>query len=196
MQAPMTPTGRSSQPEEIVSQRRTVSSSVRWIAQLVCVVGLLMPLGSTALAGGSNGVDKVSSVSMTPKQDMYFRFLKGEGYSPALDKDGDIVFKKEGRTYILFSSEDDPQFFRLVFPGFWEIENPEEGLRVQAAAGAANNKAKVAKITVVGKNTWGSIELFFDKPEQFKPVFTRSMSALTNAVDVFVKEMRASSPKK
>ena len=164
----------------------------------VCVAGLLITsvVGPTAFAGGSNEVDKAISKKMSPKQDMYFKYLQGEGYVPTLDKDGDIVFKKEGRTYILFSSEDDAQFFRLVFPGFWEIESPEEGLRAEAAAGVANRDAKVAKITIVGKNTWGSIELFFEKPEQFKPVFERSMSALSTAVDVYVKEMRASMPKK
>ncbi len=117
-------------------------------------------------------------------------FLQEEGYSPKRDGDGDIVFKREGRTYLILLDDDD-EFFRIVFPSFWSIESPQELLQVQAAAVKATEAIKVAKIFPVKDDTWGSIEIFCSSIDEAKKVFPRSMSALHAAVDRFAQEMRA-----
>jgi hypothetical protein len=48
---------------------------------------------------------------------MYTAYLKGEGYTPESIKEG-VVFKAEGKTYVIMVDEGDEQFFRLVFPNF------------------------------------------------------------------------------
>ena len=53
-------------------------------------------------------------------------FLQEEGYRPSQDEDGDIVFKHEAVTYLLFVEEEDTNYFRLVYPAFWEISTPDE----------------------------------------------------------------------
>ena len=93
----------------------------------------------------------------SPLANVYLEHLKDEGYRPALDDDGDIYFKKEGKTYLIILDEDDPTFFRLVFPNFWEIESDEERERVVHAASAATAATKVTKVFPVEDNVWASI---------------------------------------
>lgn len=121
---------------------------------------------------------------------VYLDFLKKEGYVPQLDRDGDIVFKIEGRTYLIILDENDEVFFRLVFPNFWSIESEAERLKVERASVIATANTKVAKVFPVGNNTWATIELFAPSPESVLPVLMRSMSALMTAVNKFVEEMR------
>ena len=117
-------------------------------------------------------------------------FLKEEGYAPILDADGDLVFKCEGRTYLILLEDNDEEFFRIVFPNFWRIESPAEREAVQRAALQATAETKVAKVYPLGDNTWATIEMFCPTVEEAKPVFERSMNALHAAVALFVEEMR------
>jgi len=121
---------------------------------------------------------------------MYRDYLSGEGFMPSLDDDGDVVFKKEGRTYIIVIDENDEEFFRLVFPNFWPIESEDEREKVIKASCDATAKTKVAKIFPVRDNVWGTIELFVETPGSARAVISRSMSALMAAVDTFAQSMR------
>ncbi len=120
----------------------------------------------------------------------YSDFLRAEGYVPQLDKDGDIIFKVEGGTYLILLDERDDEFFRLTYPNFWAIESQDERIKVEKAALVATGNTKVAKIFPVGNNVWGTIELFVGSPEAVKPIFSRSLSALRTAVNTFKEEMR------
>lgn len=122
--------------------------------------------------------------------DMYVRFLQSEGYHPELDKDGDVVFKSEGKVYLIIADEKDPNYFRLIFPNFWSIDSEAERQKVLVAADYATGRTKVAKVHTVQNNVWASTEMFFGKPEQFKEVFSRAMSALQASVANFVEKMR------
>ncbi|HEY8348147.1 MAG TPA: hypothetical protein VIL07_12900 [Symbiobacteriaceae bacterium] len=125
------------------------------------------------------------------KADMYFDYLKEEGYLPRYDEDGDIVFKAEGVTYLLFASEDDPEYFRLALPAFWRIDDEQERQRVLAAAAQVNAELKVIKIYPVGNNTWASVELLFASPEQFKPIFKRALRILRHGAGRFTEIMHS-----
>jgi len=121
---------------------------------------------------------------------MYYEFLEQEGYVPQYDGDGDIIFKKEGLTYIAFASEDDAEFFRLALPSFWSIKSEEEIVRVLAAAAAVNAEVKVVKVFPVGEWVWAAVELLIDPPESFAAVFPRAMRLLRLGAERFVDTMR------
>jgi len=91
------------------------------------------------------------------KAQLYHRYLKEEGYQPAIDGDGDVRFKKEGKAYFIQVDDKDEAFFRICFPNFWEIANDEERSRVLAACDYANALSKVAKIFTVRNDVWGSV---------------------------------------
>ena len=123
---------------------------------------------------------------------LYIDYLAHEGYRPTTDADGDFEFHYEGGYYYIDIETSDANYFQLVYPSFWRIESDEEFARAILAANEATRKTKVAKVYLRSdqKNTSASIEIFFERPEQFKPVFHRSMRALKAAVDNFVSAMR------
>lgn len=124
--------------------------------------------------------------------EMYRAYLAEEGYVPHVEDNGDVTFKFEGGLYIVIVPDDDPDYFRLAYPGFWEIENEEERLRVNQAALQACIEIKVAKVYPLGDNTWAAVELFCNPPENFKRVFQRSLRAIQTAVDCFSDHLRNS----
>ncbi len=73
--------------------------------------------------------------------------------------------------------ENDEEFFRLVYPGFWSIESELEREKAQRAL-TATAQTKVAKVFLVCDNTWASIEMFCSPPEVFRTAFHRSLRAL------------------
>lgn len=124
-------------------------------------------------------------------QKMYMNFLKEEGFRPELDEDGDIVFKREGATFLIIISEKDPNFFMLALANIWKIESEEELVKAIVSANQANDKSKVAKTYITEtQKVWVSVEAFLDEPTDFKKVFDRSLRAIDNAVAVFVEKMR------
>lgn len=126
------------------------------------------------------------------KAQVYSKFLTEEGFRPNIDSDGDVIFKAEGGTYYIDIDAKDDIYFRIVFPNFWKVENNEELMRVIIAANHATMLTKVAKVYVNsdGKNTSASIEIFLSRAEDFKAVFTRSMSALKASVQNFLDKMK------
>ena len=119
-------------------------------------------------------------------------YLKTEGYVPNLDSDGDVHFKYEGGHYFACFHNDDPGFFRIIYPKFWSIDDEDERERVIRAANRTTARTKVAKIFTVEDETWGSIELFISDFAQIEKFFPRMMSALKAAINTFVETVRAS----
>lgn len=156
--------------------------------------------GESLLLGGTcvrfdakplgGGLQEVSTEKETRAR-MYEEYLQQEGYRPEVDGDGDIVFKAEGKVYVIIVDESDDEFFLLCLPSFWIIKNQEERNRVQSAALRATADTKVAKIMIADNCVWATIEMFCLPPESFKLVFERSMRALQASVSQFVELMRS-----
>ncbi len=123
-------------------------------------------------------------------QSLYMNYLSTEGYSPVVDKDGDVKFKYEGRVYFIIVTEKDPEFFQLILPGIWSIENEKERIQVLTAADHTNAKTKAAKIHTVNNNVWVSIEFFMVSREEFKGTFKRNLSALNGGLKNFAIKMQ------
>ena len=130
-------------------------------------------------------------MSQATLAETYSDFLTTEGYRPTQDGDGDLIFKKEGRTYLIICDDEDRMFFRLVFPNFWSIDSDAERLQALSAAQESTADTKVAKVFLVRDNVWASVELFVADPAAVAPVFERSMGALESAVNRFASAMRA-----
>lgn len=120
---------------------------------------------------------------------VYANYLMAEGYQPRVDEEGDLVFKSEGKTYLILIDEDDPNFFQLVFPNFWSVDNEEERHKVLVAANAVNSGIKCVKIQIVRDSVWAVAELFVSSPEQATAMFERAMRALQAGVTRFTLEI-------
>jgi hypothetical protein len=124
--------------------------------------------------------------------EFYKDYLADEGYRPAIDGDGDVTFKHEGRNYYISVDEDDTQFFRLIYPAFWKIESEEElELAIQTCI-ETTKMIKAAKFYLADNNSYvsASIEAFFSSPDEVKKIFPRYIGCLQNAVTSFAEEMR------
>ncbi len=124
------------------------------------------------------------------KAELYMDYLREEGYVPRLDDDGDVVFKREGGTFVLFADEEDRSYFRLVFPAFWEIESEEEDEMARAVINELNADLKVMKLYIVRNNVWAAVEMFLDPIENFPNVFPRCVRLLASGVNKFQQRMR------
>ncbi|EDN67587.1 conserved hypothetical protein, secreted [Beggiatoa sp. PS] len=144
------------------------------------------------LQSGEKPQSNVQRQSKEQLQLMYTNYLKKEGYFPKIDSDGDVNFKKEGDVYFIDvrSQQEDPQYFRIVHPLFWSIDNEIERQEVLAVADRVNSSVKVVKIYTVKDDTWASVSIFVSNREDFKDSFPRLMSALTTGVKRFVQNMR------
>lgn len=136
--------------------------------------------------------DKSDDLTKEQLQSLYTEYLTAEGYRPEIDSDGDVSFKREGRTYFIdaTAAEKDQKFFRVALPNIFPIENDAMRSKVLAAADYANAKLKVCKVYTVKDNVWLSVELFVDSPDDFKPVFARAMSTFDLTVLTFLEKVR------
>jgi hypothetical protein len=128
-------------------------------------------------------------------QKLYLGVLADEGYAPELDSDGDVRFKHEGKNYFIEVREDDPFFFRVVLPNFWEIESDEEHVRAIRAANAVTGDIPVAKVFGLRGDTWCAVEMFLPSQESFEPVFNRCLLVIQQAVNHFTVLMREGFPR-
>ena len=127
--------------------------------------------------------------------DMYVEYLKSEGYLPTVDKDGDVVFKYEGSTYFISVDEDDPQFFEVIYPTFWELDSEREKALAQKVALKVTNSTKGIKVFLSRRETNVSIssETFLKNPEDFKDFFPRILNIIPFARKKFIEGMRGDS---
>jgi hypothetical protein len=120
-----------------------------------------------------------------PKASRYLSFLEQEGFRAGFDDDGDVWFQFDGGNYYLLSEEDDPPYFRLLYPNFWPIA--DDGMRRLAheAVSQVNQEVKGVKLVVTGDQVSAELELFLEPLDIFTRVFPRCLVAVRAAVERF-----------
>jgi len=124
-------------------------------------------------------------------QALYTGYLRSEGYTPEVDKDGDVGFRYEGGYYYILVDETDPECFQLAYYDFWEIESEDELWYAYRAATIVTRDFKVVKCWVNSDESDVSIscEIYVTQPADFKPHFRRMLRAIQSARQAFIKEM-------
>jgi hypothetical protein len=123
-------------------------------------------------------------------QEMYMTYLREQGYSPSLHSDGDVTFMIEGRNYYISVNETDPAYFRIVYPGFWEIESEEERRDASAVIMSVNRTTKLAKVYIEAwDNTYIDASVFLNTPQDFERHFSRMINTIQTARRKFIDEM-------
>ena len=77
-----------------------------------------------------------------------FNFLRSEGYLPKITEREDVIFKVQGKTFIVSIDKDDEQFLRLLLPAFHEIGGNLEMNKALRVANIVNQTVKVGKIMI------------------------------------------------
>ncbi len=122
------------------------------------------------------------------------QFLATEGYVPTIDEDGDIVFKMEGGNFIVMLSEDDPEYYRIAFPGFYDVPESDTARALMLiACTSVTGKVKCAKVYPVGDTLWAKVEVFMPNVESLLPVLVRYARACRTAARYFYEQINNSS---
>lgn len=121
--------------------------------------------------------------------EVYAEFLRAEGFRPVIDDAGDLVFKCDGGFYFVTVDDDDPHYFRLVFPNFWGLESEAERHRARAVAAEITAEFKVVKVYPQHDDMQAAAELFLPNPADFRLVFERCLAGLQGAVRRFCELM-------
>lgn len=106
----------------------------------------------------------------------------------------DLIFKVEGRSYILIADADDTDFMRLVFPNFWPLESDEEFAAALQAISIVNGRCKGAKVHAnsTNDNIIVTTEFLIASADPKLPsnLFVRYIRMINNAADEFARIMR------
>jgi hypothetical protein len=132
---------------------------------------VLMLVGITCLS---------AQMSRSQLQEMYVSFLKGEGYSPSVDSDGDVNFTAQGHKFYINVMDNDPQSFQVVLSTFLDVGSSSSAkTKAYEAASYATRTTRVARayMTSGGKIAIDAF-IFIAKPEDFKVVLNRLISVI------------------
>ncbi len=117
-------------------------------------------------------------------------YLREEGYAPKLTEQNDVIFKAEGKLYIVSTDNKDEQFLRIILPNFYEIENDTEMNKALRVANKINRNVKVGKVMIMDDNhVWAFAEQFIDNSPDLDDFFKRTITVIRKAADDFASEM-------
>lgn len=116
-----------------------------------------------------------------------YDFLKGEGYLPEIDGDGDIAFKAEGaKHWITVSDVDSSPFFVTVMRGAPYVEDYDYD-RVLHAADELN-LYKTAKVEAYDGFAVIKSSMYLRDAEDFTDVFPKLLEVMDDLYDDFLYE--------
>ena len=127
-------------------------------------------------------------------QETYTAFLSTEGFRPEITPSGNVRFRREGRSYVIYVDEDDPTYFRLVLAFSAEDKSPQARARRLEGCNTASAEVKVVKAFLDrdGDPTFAS-EMFLVVPGDLKTTLLRLLRATDNAYDKYRKKVAETS---
>lgn len=131
----------------------------------------------------------------------YFQsLLESEGFSRGqIDWDdqsqtSDLIFKVEGRNFMLIADADDEDFVRLVFPNFWPLDSDEEFAAALQALSLVNGRSKGVKVYASSNNdnVIATVEFLISaaNPQLTAGLFLRYIRMLNSGAEEFARIMR------
>jgi hypothetical protein len=146
-----------------------------------------------ALALGAGSLSTSALAQTYTKQQLqstYTEFLASEGYKPETTQSGNVRFRREGRSYVIFVDEKDPTYFRMVLAFSAEDKSPEARRRRLEGCNTASNEVKVIKAYLDEDSDPNfSAEMFLVVPGDFKTTLNRLLRAMDNAYEKYTKKV-------
>ena len=103
-------------------------------------------------------------MSLKDKKKNLIQKLKAKNYAVENETVDSITFLS-GRTYfLLYEGAND--YYRLVLPNFYQIENLSED-KIFKAINEVNKTYRLVKVIYVNNSLWISIEVFFETEKMF-----------------------------
>jgi hypothetical protein len=150
--------------------------------KMICLLFVIMLAGINCLG---------AQMTKTQLQDMYVTYLRGEGFQPSIDSDGDVNFSAHGQRFYISVMESDLTSFHLVLSSFIDIGGEGNRLKALNAASAVTRTTKVVRlyITSSGRIAVDSF-IFLAKPEDFNVHLNRLVNIMIQSRNEFLDLMR------
>ena len=151
------------------------------VAQAALCGALFVAAASPALA---------QSYTKDQLQQTYMQYLQQEGYNPNVTQAGNVRFRREGRFYIIYVDEKDPEYFRLVLSFSADAKSPQARMRRMEGANLATTETKVVKAYVDSDGDPNfACEMFLIVPGDFKTHLSRLLRAIDTAYDKYNRKV-------
>jgi hypothetical protein len=130
-------------------------------------------------------------VMETTLQEAYCSYLTAEGFPTThIDDEGDVIFRCEGRVYLISVQEDCPERFALVLPSFWGLDDDQEAHLALTIGNEVNLRVFGVTLFIGQQSVSAAVELFLANPaEDIKAVLYPSLKAIQGAVYRFASLM-------
>lgn len=152
-----------------------------------------MLLARGALCGAlmlALGAASAQTYTKEQLQQTYTSHLASEGFAPSLTAQGNVRFKREGRTFAIMVDERDPTYFRLVLSFSSDDKSAAARLRRLEATNVASADTKVVKAYIDSDgDPIFSAEMFLVVPGDFKTTLARTLRAVDSAYEKYNKKM-------
>lgn len=148
---------------------------------------LFLLLAAALLAFGSANAQKDFTTGQKELRSELFNFLRGNGYSPSIDSDGDIAFEANGsHHWIIISATDTDPYYVTVMRGapFVEIYNYDRVLH----ACDELNLYKTVKVEPLDEYAIIKSSLYLYRASALTDVFFKILEVMDNAYDDFTYE--------
>ncbi len=126
---------------------------------------------------------------LTPEQQRFrssvMQFLREEGFSPSIDEEDDLIFKKEGKLYWFSFGGTSGVYLELHRAGF-SYEDGERAI-FTLAANEGNRTTRCAKAIVNSSTVSFAVEIYSHSVEDFKYTFYKYMDCLDVIYDKVVE---------
>ncbi|MBL8341644.1 MAG: hypothetical protein JNL30_09260 [Rubrivivax sp.] len=120
----------------------------------------------------------------------YMSYLQTEGFNPNITQAGNVRFRREGKFYIIYVDEKDPEYFRLVLSFSAEDKSAQARSRRLEGANLATNETKVVKAYVDNDGDPNfACEMFLIVPGDFKTHLPRLLRAMDTAYEKYNKKI-------
>jgi len=150
--------------------------------KMICLALILTLAGISCLS---------AQMSKAQLQNMYVNYLRGEGYSPTIDSDGDVNFTAQSQRFYINVMENDLQSFQIVMTNFLDIGSASNRLRALEAASAVTRTRPVTRLylTSSGRIAIDSF-IFLARPEDFSAHLNRLVNVMVQSREEFLTAMR------
>jgi hypothetical protein len=113
------------------------------------------------------------------KKELIVKVLEDMGFKPHEDNDGDVAFRYQMKYILGIVGDESEQYFVLVMPQFYEIENGEEHIAL-AACNKITRDLKLVKVYVdqTFKNVSANCEFYYTDEESLKNNIENSLRIL------------------
>ena len=121
-------------------------------------------------------------------QSNFIQYLSSKNLPFQNNIEEQISFQFEGLNYIFVYDNSDLNFFRLLLPNIYNINDDRE--RYNQMINDFNNTYKVVKAIIVSQNQiWLSVEQFVYSNERIELLFERCVMLLRTTIELFQKNI-------